>query len=116
MAPVSIIVKPSRRASCRATVLLPAPAGPSIATMWGGCTGGGITHVPRVRQGRNPCCGSEAFGSGVQSDEEGHPRQRNGGHCGGQPERPRAQRGAVGLRLLLSIVARLHGPPSGGAL
>src|SRR5512138_883083 len=89
MAPVSMMVKPSRRASWRATVLLPAPAGPSMATM------GAVTS------GLIPRAASRIKRSSMQRQEEREPHQGDGGDAPRQP----APRRAIGLRLLLLLLA-----------
>src|SRR4051812_39580522 len=84
MAPVSIMLKPNRRASCRATVLLPAPAGPSMATM------GALTQrdIPRAPLS-------------AQRQEERHAYD---GHRADSPRQPWPLR-AIGLGKLLVLVA-----------
>src|SRR5205823_14260189 len=90
MAPVSMMVKPRRLASWRATVLLPAPAGPSMATM-GTVTPGEITRA-----------GTRIKRSGVQRYEQ---HEAHCGHGGDAPGQPRPRR-AVRLRELLLVVVR----------
>src|SRR5437764_13058062 len=90
MAPVSMMVKPSRLASWRATVLLPAPAGPSMATM------GAVTPAEITR------AGTRIKRSGVQRHEQHQAHGRHGGDAPGQPGAWRAVR----LRQLLLVVVR----------
>src|SRR4051794_3326017 len=85
MAPVSIMVKPRRWASWRATVLLPAPAGPSMATM------GALTKSAHTT--------SDA--SGVQGHQH-HDAQRGDGAHGPRQPLPRS---TVRLGQLLVFVA-----------
>src|SRR5581483_878939 len=56
-----MMVKPSRLASWRATVLLPAPAGPSMATM-GGVTAAGDTPAGDAHQVRRGASGAARAG------------------------------------------------------
>src|SRR5437016_7219880 len=92
-----MMVKPSRLASWRATVLLPAPAGPSMATM-GAITPAGITRA-----------GTRIKRSGVQRHQQ---HQAHGGHGGDAPWEPLARR-AIRLRELLLVVVgqRRRGRP-----
>src|SRR5579862_4599220 len=77
MAPVSTSVNPSLRASSLETVDLPAPAGPSMATMRG--RGGTLQHLfeggeETLILGRQPDRDSQRVGKAVVGDGPGdHP-------------------------------------------
>src|SRR5438270_5464306 len=91
MAPVSMMVKPSRLASWRATVLLPAPAGPSMATI-GAVTPGEITRA-----------GTRIKRSGVQRHEQHQPQCSHGADA---PWQPVARRTVRFRELLLVVVGQ----------
>src|SRR3954464_13137656 len=88
MAPVSMMVKPSLLASWRATLLFPAPGGPSMATM------GAVTRPEITR------AGTRSKRSGVERHQEHEPEGRQGGDAPGQP----GPRCPVGFRQLIFLV------------